>query len=139
MGVNNFGVVQMNKLTFKNDKENTLKQMMEWSNNRPRRLPYTKDYTDELGLWLVKDEGIYLMSPSDESFVASDGVVNTVVYAQGYKPTKANHDTLWDKTYSVSPDDFAEWIPFSKKQVEAIGQGHSIVLRLTKDSIQIGV
>ena len=129
----------MNRLTFKNDKENTLKQMMEWSNNRPRRLPYTKDYTDELGLWLVKDEGIYLMSPSDESFVASDGVVNTVVYAQGYKPTKANRDTLWDKTHTVSPDDFAEWIPFNKKQAEAIGQGRSVVIRLSKNHIDIGV
>lgn len=116
----------MTKLVFKNDKTNTLSKMMEWSNDRPRRIPYTKEYTDKHGLVLVKDEGIYLMSPSDDKFVCSDGVVNTVVYARGYKPTKANRDTLWDKTHAVSGDDFAEFIELTPEQSTRVMEGFPI-------------
>ncbi len=127
----------MTKLVFKNDKANTLAKMMAWSNDRPRRIPYTKEYTDEHGLWLVKDEGIYLMSPSDDNFVSSDGVVNTVVYARGYKPTKANRDTLWDKTHAVSGDDFAEFIKLTSDQTTRIMQGFPIEIALSSTTVRV--
>ena len=85
----------MHKLIFKNDKAGTLAKMMEHSNAHKRRIPYTQDETTDQGLWLVKDHGIYLMSPTAENFIMTNDV-NTVVYARGYKPTKANRDTLWD-------------------------------------------
>ena len=69
----------MHKLTFKNDKRRTLSRMLLWANGNKRRKPYTKTTTKEYGLWLVKDEGIYLMSPTDEKFVDSKGVITTVV------------------------------------------------------------
>ena len=99
----------MHKLIFKNDKAGTLAKMMKHSNAHKRRIPYTQDETTDQGLWLVKDHGIYLMSPTAENFIMTNDV-NTVVYARGYKPTKANRDTLWDKTHAVSGDDFAEWM-----------------------------
>ena len=48
----------MHKLTFKNDKANTLAQMLTWANGHPRRIPYATTITNSQGLWLIKDEGI---------------------------------------------------------------------------------
>ena len=137
--VNNKEGKPMTKLVFKNDKANTLVKMMEWSNDRPRRIPYTKEYTDKRGLVLVKDEGIYLMSPSDDNFVSSDGHVNTVVYARGYKPTKANRETLWNKTHAVSGDDFAEFINLTPDQITRVMKGFPIEIALTSTTFSIAV
>jgi len=127
----------MHTLTFKNDKANTLSKMLEWANNHPRRIPYTKTTTDKHGLWLVKDHGIYLMSPTDENFVNSEGVKNTVVYAYGYKPTNKNQDYLWDKTHAVSGDDFAEFVALTTDQVERVLRGGHITIKLS--ATQMGV
>ena len=129
----------MHKLIFRNDKANTLSKMLEWANNHPRRIPYTKTTTNKKGLWLVKDDGIYLMSPTDDNFVNSNGDKNTVVYAQGYKPTKKNRDYLWDKTYAVSRDDFAEFIPLSAPMIARVNQGHPIRINLSATTFDVGV
>ena len=127
----------MHKLTFKNDKANTLAKMLTWANDRQRRIPYTKTMTGAQGLWLVKDEGIYLMSPTDEKFVDEFGVVNTVVYARGYKPTKTNRDTLWDKTHDVSGDDFAEFVTLTADQVTRVLDGGGITIKLNATTLEI--
>ena len=120
----------MHKLTFKNDKANTLAKMLRWANDRQRRIPYTKTMTGAQGLWLVKDEGIYLMSPTDEKF-------RTVVYARGYKPTKTNRDTLWDKTHDVSGDDFAEFVHLDADQVTRVLDGGGITVKLNATTLEI--
>jgi hypothetical protein len=127
----------MAKLTFKNDKKDTLSRMMKFSNSHKRKYPYEEETTEDLGLWLVKDRGIYLMSPTKENFCLYDDEINSVVYAEGYKPTKKNEDTLWDKTYAVSPDDFAEFIPLSKEATDRIIRGDSITIKLTETTISI--
>ena len=120
----------MHKLTFKNDKANTLAKMLRWANDRQRRIPYTKTMTGAQGLWLVKDEGIYLMSPTDKKF-------KTVVYARGYKPTKTNRDTLWDKTHDVSGDDFAEFVTLTADQVARVLDGGGITIKLNATTLEI--
>ena len=120
----------MHKLTFKNDKANTLAKMLRWANGRPRRIPYSTTITNSQGLWLVKDEGIYLMSPTDKKF-------RTVVYARGYKPTKTNRDTLWDKTHDVSGDDFAEFVHLDAGQVTRVLDGGGITIKLNKTTLEI--
>lgn len=127
----------MHKLTFKNNKDRTLSKMLLWANCHKRRKPYTKTTTEEYGLWLVKDEGIYLMSPTDEKFVDSKGVINTVVYARGYKPTKKNQDYLWDKTHAVSGDDFAEFIPLTTDQVARVVRGGDIVININETQLAV--
>jgi hypothetical protein len=127
----------MHKLTFKNNKANTLAKMLEWANGHPRRIPYTKTTTNAQGLLLVKDEGIYLMSPSDEKFVDGGEVMNTVVYAYGYKPTKTNRDTLWDKTHDVSGDDFAEFVTLTADQVTRVLKGGNITINLSKTELGV--
>tara|TARA_R100001163_G_scaffold63706_1_gene56208 strand:- start:1489 stop:1911 length:423 start_codon:yes stop_codon:yes gene_type:complete len=116
----------MHILNFKNDAKGTLSKLVAFASAHPRKKPYTKTTTKELGVWLVKDDGIYLMSSTDKKFCLSekdmknDKAPSTVVYAQGYKPTKANRETLWYKTHDVSGDDFAEFIPLEKGQVDRI-------------------
>ena len=127
----------MNRLTFKNDKVKTLSKMLRWANSQSRRIPYSKTTTDNQGLWLVKDDGIYLMSPTDENFVNKKGDVSTVVYARGYKPTKANRDTLWDKTHAISGDDFVEFVPLSINQVARILSGGDITINLNETQMEI--
>ena len=129
----------MTKLIFKETKDKDLWGMVEWSKTHRRRMPYTKDYTDDLGLWLVKDDGIYLMASTDENYVNQKGVINTVVYARGYKPTKANRETLWHKTHAVSGDDFAEFINLTPDQTTRVMKGFPIEIALTSTTFSIAV
>ena len=124
------------KLIFKNDKAGTLAKMLEHSNANKRRIPYTQDKTEDQGLWLVKDEGIYLMSPTAENFIMTNDV-NTVVYARGYKPTKANRDTLWDKTHAVSGDDFAEFVRLTPNMVRNVLRGSDIAIELSETHMAV--
>jgi len=126
----------MHNLIFKNDKAKTLTQMLEWSMRQERRKPYTKKPTNEHGFWLVKDDGIYLMSPTAKNFSIGDKT-NSVVYARGYKPTKGNEDTLWHKTHAVSGDDFAEFIPLEDDQRFRILAGGDITIRLSNTKLEI--
>ena len=120
----------MTKLTFKNDMANTLADMLMWARHHERHIPYSQEPTEEYGFWLVKDEGIYLMSPTDDRF-------DKVVYARGYKPTNGNRDTLWDKTHEVSPDDFAEFIPLDIYQMERILRGGDITIKLNATNLEV--
>ena len=106
-----------------------LAPMMKHAMAHERKIPYTGETTEEQGLWLVKDEGIYLMSPTEKRFRA-------VVYAKGYKPTKANRDTLWDKTHAISGDDFAEFLPLSEGQVANICKGGSITVWIEGEQLE---
>ena len=124
------------KLIFKNDKAETLSKMMQHSNANKRRIPYTQDETEDQGLWLVKDEGIYLMSPTAKNFIMTNDV-NTVVYARGYKPTKENRDALWDKTHAVSGDDFAEFVRLTPNRVRNVLGGNDITIELSENQMSV--
>jgi hypothetical protein len=119
-----------------------LAPMMKHAMAHERKLPYAEKVTKQQGLWLVKDEGIYLMSPTEKRFRnawANKSLKpehSTVVYANGYKPTKANRDTLWDKTYSVSPDDFVEFLPLGEGQVTNICKGGSITVWIEGEQLE---
>ena len=128
----------MHILNFKNDEKGTLSKLVAFASAHPRKKPYTKKTTKELGVWLVKDDGIYLMSSTNKNFCLSEKDIHTVVYAQGYKPTKANRETLWYKTHDVSGDDFAEFIPLEKGQVDRIvNQNGNLKIKLSETQLVI--
>ena len=128
----------MHILNFKNDEKGTLSKLVAFASTHPRKKPYTKKTTKELGVWLVKDDGIYLMSSTDKNFCLSEKDIHTVVYAQGYKPTKANRETLWYKTHDVSGDDFAEFIPLEKGQVDRIvNKNGNLKIKLSETQLVI--
>ena len=127
----------MHKLTFKNDKKDTLARMLKHAINNKRKIPYVDEYTDDYGLTLVKDDGIYLMSSAERTFKDDGDDFNTVVYARGYKPTKENRDTLWEKTHQVSKDDFAEFITLSPDMVRNVLNGGTITIELSKTELAV--
>ena len=73
--------------------------------------PYTKETTKDKGFYLVKDEGIYLMNAFNTDNGKSPKQNGFVVYASGFNPKYDKYGDLWDRTYAVSRDDFAEFIP----------------------------
>ena len=123
----------MSKLVFKNDKNDTLVEMLKFSSNHKRKIPYYNKHTKDYGFWLVKDEGIYLMSPTKEKFVLNDA---GVVYADGYSPD--SHD-VHQRAQSVSPDDFAEFIPVTSVQKKAVLEGRKITINLTDTEIEVTI
>ena len=120
----------MHTLNFSNDNAGTLAQMLKHSNTHKRMLPYGEGETEDRGLWLVKDRGIYLMSPTDCKF-------EKVIYADGYEPTDENRDTLWDKTHAVSGDDFVEFVPLSPDMVSNVLDGGSITIELGETKMSV--
>ena len=119
-----------------------LAPMMKHAMAHERKLPYSDKTTEDQGLWLIKDDGIYLMSPTDKRFRnawANKSLKpehSTVVYANGYKPTKANRDTLWDKTHAISGDDFTEFLPLVEGQVTNICKGGSITVWIDGEEME---
>jgi hypothetical protein len=107
-----------------------LNKLIKHSKENVRHYPYTNKIAHEIGLTLVKDEGVYLMSSAKKTLLdpkrkLPEGLTpNLVVYGKGYKPTESNKDTLWDKTYEFSRDDFAEFIPLTPQQLSNLKSMH---------------
>ena len=99
--------------------------------------------TPKAALWLVKDDGIYVMSngkPQDKVKRMSpngkheiDGCF--VAYANGYDPTKGE---VWDKCRAaVGGDDFVENLELSDGIIEALRSGDDLVVDITSKHIKI--
>ena len=113
-------------LHFTNNKE--LQNILKFQVTKPRSLPYGEGPTDEIGFVLVKDHGIYLMSPTDETMPSGNKeTVSFVSYARGYKPTEENRNTLWERTHDISPDDFAMFIDLTPSMIKAIMHDNAIL------------
>ena len=95
------------------------------------QVAYRDKYTTDKSFYLVKDDGIYLMN----CYKDNPNKSNTVVYASGFNP-KYNKD-VWEDSYLVSRDDFAENIYFTNDQLKRVANGGSIDISLTEDSIGV--
>ena len=110
------------KLEFKYDSK--LKEIINTSLKGKRFYPYTEEEAKEKGIWLVKDEGVYVM-PS----VKIEGKP-PVVYAEGFGP---------DCEYTGG-DDFVEFVELSPEQVSKVfSKRASIHVLLTDTQIKVGV
>ena len=85
---------------------------------------------------LVKDHGIYVMSgaTNDKELWDAKAKKFKVAYAKGFD---LNQEDLWDKTYAVSGDDFAESVPLTKTQLLNISKGQPLRIRMTPTQILI--
>jgi len=85
---------------------------------------------------LVKDHGIYVMSgaANDKELWNKEEKKFTVAYAKGFDP---DQEDLWDKTYAVSGDDFAEAVPLTKMQLLNIAKGQPLRIRITPTEMLI--
>jgi len=60
---------------------------------------------------------------------------NTVIYASGYNP-KYN-DNVWEDSYQVSSDDFADNMYFTDDQLLRISYGGDIDITITPNSYEV--
>ena len=122
----------MHKLNFKSNK--TLRSLAKETLNADKfKIAFSKETTSQKGFWLVKDEGIYLMN----SYLKKPSSTNKVVYASGYNPKYDKHDDLWERTYKVSGDDFAENLPFEEEALMRIASGGDITINLSDTQIEV--
>lgn len=117
-----------------------LEKLLVWARNNDAVYPYTYEpvLDDEQGLWLVKDDGIYLMSAcnSDGKGLKKADGLPVISYASGYDPKY--EDDLWEKTYAVSRDDFAEFIPLGQLLEEWDSQElRYLAVTLDEDTLEV--
>ena len=122
------------RLTFKSNKSlrKLAKETIKSSNFK---IAYRDKYTSEKSFYLVKDDGIYLMNAYQTPKGKTPKTNNTVVYASGFNP-KFNDD-IWEKSYAVSSDDFAENIYFTDDQLERIANGGTVTVTLAEDYYEV--
>tara|TARA_R100001440_G_scaffold7772_2_gene15121 strand:+ start:141 stop:506 length:366 start_codon:yes stop_codon:yes gene_type:complete len=119
----------MTTLTFKNSK--ILKQLAEETRkSKDIKKPYTREKATNKGVWLVKDEGIYLMNA-----FSTKGKENLVVYADGYNPNK--RDCWEDCVHAVGGDDFAEFVPLDDGQLYRLRVDGNLTIKWGETSFSV--
>ena len=88
-------------------------------------------------LWLVKDEGIYLMSPGIHPDAERTGRTRPPVsYASGFDPTRDDRMAVWDRARdAVGGDDFSEEIPIDWIDSALAARAPEFVLEFRPDTI----
>ena len=89
-------------------------------------------------LWLVKDEGIYLLSPGFHPDAEADGRTPRppVAYASGFDPTRDDRMAVWDRARdAVGGDDFADAVPVEWVDVALSAGSPEFVLEFGPDAI----
>ena len=96
---------------------------------------YEQKYSSNKSLWLVKDEGIYLMNcyKKDTEFLKKD----FVVYARGFNPNTLDRELVWDRSYEISRDDFAENIPLNATMIKDIVHGLDLHIYISEKEIRV--
>ncbi|MHB1524927.1 MAG: DUF3085 domain-containing protein [Candidatus Dormibacteria bacterium] len=83
------------------------------------------------GLWLVKDDGIYLMSNAELQGEPK------VVYAQGYDPKSGD---VWEKSRdAVGGDDMCEFVPADAFADVTAENCVAAVVRVTPNALSFGI
>ena len=129
----------MTVLRFKQDATGALSNMMAFSEGHQRYTPHYEGQETRSGLWLYHDDGIYLMSPTRQTFDNGNRGrrcnLNVVVYAEGYKRTDKNANIKCGNIDDYS----AEFIPLNNDQVNHIIAGADIKINLTNTNMTIAV
>ena len=96
---------------------------------------FEQKYTSNKSLWLVKDEGIYLMNcyKKDTEFLKKD----FVVYARGFNPKTLDRGLVWDRAREISRDDFAENIPLNATMIKNIVHGLDLHIYISEKEIRV--
>jgi len=121
---------------FRNDLE-TQFELFEKKYKRPFTLDAEETldefaYTDQPGIFLVKDTGLYLMAAAKMDKLPDD--MSHVCYAEGYSPDKPD---WWEKCHAISGDDFGITFPFNQELQELVEQGCDIVVEVTEENFKL--
>jgi len=123
----------MTTLTF-NSNKNLKSLARETLFAKEFKIAYRDKTTKERSFWLVKDEGIYVMNCYLKN---GKRKVEHVVYASGFNPKYDKDGDLWDRTYAVSRDDFAENIPLNLSQLNRLREGGNLTIKLGHEYIEV--
>lgn len=91
-------------------------------------------------LWLVGDQGVYLMSNGDPSDAISEEPRKLrVAYAKGFNPEVDEVDDWWHKKQDFfGGDDFVEALPWCEGIKEQIDAGATTIkIRVNKNSMRL--
>ena len=89
-------------------------------------------------LWLLKDEGIYLMSPGvfPDTGPTQRHRRPPVSYARGFDPNRDDRMAVWDRAQkAVGGDDFAEEIPIDWVDAALAARAPEFALEFRPDTI----
>lgn len=121
----------MHTLIFKTEDIAQLAKATEAHRGKQFKIPYTNETTEDVGFWLVKDDGIYLMNAFDVGAAKN----NIVVYADGYEP---DNEDCWALAHEVSGDDFADFVPISDCILKLLLHHHGdLEIGLTETELQV--
>ena len=98
-----------------------------------------EEYRTPPCLWLVKDEGIYLMSPGfDPANLRHPCERAPVAYALGFDPGILDRGDVWDRAReAVGGDDFSEEIPLEWVDTALRKRARAFVVDFTADDISL--
>ena len=88
------------------------------------------------GFWLVKDQGVYLMSNGSPRLTLDDGKRGKVVYAKGYDPER-DGDWYSRARAVLGGDDFAIFIPLEWYDLSVSKGKRVLSLRIGARSITL--
>ena len=90
------------------------------------------------GLWLVGDDGVYLMSNSETMLVSDDSnLVHFICYANEVNPKTMEFDDWWDaKRRSFGGDDGCDFLKLESIE-SSLALGGDLQLEITPESISI--
>lgn len=135
----------MSRLIFKADE---LRRVVEHALSAPDHSPEVVGYTEDFqpitrpagpGLYLVHDDGVYLMSNGLPRDKLPGSESSYVVHAKGCSPTKDGRDFCWDNSRAlVGGDDFAENLPWAQEIKDLIDRGATEVVVLFSEK-QLGL
>ena len=123
----------MTTLTF-NSNKNLKSLARETLFAKEFKTAYVDETTNERSFWLVKDEGIYVMNCYLKN---GERKVEHVVYASGFNPKYDKDGDLWDRTYAVSRDDFAQNIPMGISQLNRLREGGNLTINLSETQLEV--
>jgi len=141
--------MQKTKLVFKGSEVRKL--IDDSANATERTQPYVGVVKNlGVGLILVKDDGIYLLSNAKCEPGKEPSATGLIAYAKGYEaPSRlrsngASDDEAWGRQYekirdAVGGDDFAEAMPIAASTGMLIQDGMDFIVYLTADKISIQI
>ena len=114
-----------------------VQKLMEHSLNSPdHKMAYGDIKSQEPGLWIVGDDGIYLMSNGLPGL--ADGKQQKVVYANECDPTKMDFDDWWEnKNATFGSDDGCEYFSLESIKYDPYLKLAKFEVILTPNSMNI--
>lgn len=114
-----------------------VKRLVEHSKAAPKhRTLYGVATTDAPGLWLVGDQGVYLMSNGEPGLMKPGGKGHVVCYANECNPGKLAFDEWWAaKRSSFGGDDGCEFLPATDLEKMLATQKRTVALDVTPTAI----